>query len=224
VISSNSFQPFTGEFSPGTPEIPCSTGKRWYAVSTLAKHEKSVVRHLDARNVESFLPTHEVTRKWKNRQTVRTILPLFPTYLFVHICEHERVRVLGSPGVTSILGNGHGPIPVPTPQIEMLRAAVLCNAVSSYAGELLGQRVVITGGVMNGLQGTLVRTHGGLHLVFALESINQMAAVEVKWDHLFPAGNLNDSGTQNERRSQSALLVPPNSSVRIRPKAHGAGS
>jgi len=106
----------------------------------------------------------------------------------------------------------------------MLRAGALCNAVSSYAGELLGQRVAITGGVMNGLQGTLVRTHGRLHLVFALESINQMAAVEVKWDRLFPAGKLNESGIKIERRSQSALPVPPNSSVRILPKAPGARS
>jgi len=56
------------------------------------------VKHLDLREIEAFLPTYETVRVWKNRQRVRTVLPLFPTYLFVRINSRERVKVLQSPG------------------------------------------------------------------------------------------------------------------------------
>jgi hypothetical protein len=65
--------------------------RRWYAVFTAPQSEKSVVRHLSLREIETFLPTYETVRLWKNRQRVKTILPLFPTYLFVHISSRERV-------------------------------------------------------------------------------------------------------------------------------------
>jgi hypothetical protein len=37
---------------------------------------------------------------------MKVILPLFPSYLFVHINFTERVKVLQSPGVLQIVGNG----------------------------------------------------------------------------------------------------------------------
>ena len=73
--------------------------RKWYAVFTAPQSEKSAVKHLGLREIETFLPTYETVRLWKNRQRVKTILPLFPTYLFVHICSRERAKVLQSPGV-----------------------------------------------------------------------------------------------------------------------------
>jgi transcription antitermination factor NusG len=75
---------------------PHEADRNWYAVFTVPQHEKTVVKHLDLRAVESFLPTYETTRVWKNRQKMRVVLPLFPTYLFVHISSRERARVLES--------------------------------------------------------------------------------------------------------------------------------
>jgi len=37
---------------------------------------------------------------------MKVILPLFPSYLFVHINFTERVKVLQSPGILQIVGNG----------------------------------------------------------------------------------------------------------------------
>jgi|ERR1039458_5276734 hypothetical protein len=72
--------------------------RKWCAVFTVPQNEKAVVRHLALREVESFLPTYETVRVWKNWQRVKTLLPLFPTYLFVHISSRERVRVYSLPG------------------------------------------------------------------------------------------------------------------------------
>ena len=57
----------------------------WFAVVTAPQHEKAAFRHLDFGGIETFLPTYESTRVWKNRQKVKLQLPLFPTYLFVRI-------------------------------------------------------------------------------------------------------------------------------------------
>src|ERR1700676_1034212 len=84
---------------------PDSESRCWYAVFTVPQNEKSVARHLQMRDVESFLPTYEEIRTWKNRQRVKVVLPLFPTYVFARICASERSKVLGSPGVLRIVGN-----------------------------------------------------------------------------------------------------------------------
>ena len=77
----------------------------WYAVYTLPNNEKSLVKHLNIRQIESFLPTWESTRNWKNRQRVKIVQPLFPSYLFVRIRDMERSKVLQSPGALRIIGN-----------------------------------------------------------------------------------------------------------------------
>ena len=79
--------------------------RKWFAVFTYPQNEKSALRQLELRAVEAFLPTFETMKIWKNRQRVKTVLPLFPTYLFVNIEKGERTKVLQSPGVIQIVGN-----------------------------------------------------------------------------------------------------------------------
>ena len=64
-----------------------TTEPMWYAVYTLPNNEKSLLKQLDVRQIESFLPTWESVRTWKNRQRVKIVQPLFPSYLFVRIRE-----------------------------------------------------------------------------------------------------------------------------------------
>jgi transcription antitermination factor NusG len=153
--------------------------RRWYAVFTLPQNEKSAVKQLALREVESFLPTYETVRVWKNRLRVRTVLPLFPSYLFVHIDCRQRSRVLQSPGVINIVGNAREQVPVPDAEIELLRSGVRGRNMEPYRELVVGKKVRIKSGAMQGLQGILVRKGNGLRFVLALEMINQFAAIEV---------------------------------------------
>ena len=169
------------------PEIAEPVDKRnWYAVFTLPQNEKSVVKHLDMRNVESFLPCYETLRVWKNRQRIRVILPLFPTYLFVHIEHRERGKVLQSPGVLQIVGNSREPIPLPDREVEFLRSGFRGENIEPYRELVVGEKVRIKCGVMQGVHGVLVRKNNSLRFVLTLELINQNAAVEVDADDLEP--------------------------------------
>ncbi len=47
--------------------------RAWFAAYTAPQSERSVVRHLDVYQVESFLPTFETTHAWKNRQKKKIV-------------------------------------------------------------------------------------------------------------------------------------------------------
>jgi transcription antitermination factor NusG len=163
-----------------------ASGRNWYAVFTVPQNEKSALRHLDLTGIESFLPTYETARVWKNRQRRKIVLPLFPCYLFVHINPRERAKVLRSPGVLHILGNGREQVPLPDPEVEFLRSGLLRQRIEPYRELVVGEKVRIRSGAMQGVCGTLVRKGSGLRFVLTLELINQHAAVRVDAGDLEP--------------------------------------
>ena len=40
----------------------------WYAVTTRSRHEKVVAKQLWQKDIECFLPLHEVLSRWKDRR------------------------------------------------------------------------------------------------------------------------------------------------------------
>lgn len=160
--------------------------QNWYAVFTVPQNEKSVGRYLQARQIEYYLPTYEVLRVWKNRQHVKVVLPLFPSYLFVRIALIERVRVLQCAGVLYLVGNRGGPVPLPDAEIEFLRSDFCRARVEPYHELVVGQRVRVRSGLMQGVEGVLVRRNNTLRFVLSLGLINQQAAVEVNAEDLEP--------------------------------------
>ena len=159
---------------------------KWYAVYTLPQNERAVARQLDLRSIESFLPTYETVRLWKNRQRVRTERALFPTYVFVRIRPGDRLSVLQSPGVLRIVGNRQGPVPLPSDEIEFLRSEFCQQRLEPYPELVVGRRVRIRYGVLQGVQGVLIQKKESLRFVLTLQLINQHAAVEVAADELEP--------------------------------------
>jgi transcription antitermination factor NusG len=175
---------FRAESVPHPDLDALSDQRRWYAVFTIPQNEKSVLRHLNLRKIESFLPTYETTRVWKNRQRVKTVLPLFPCYVFVHIHHRERVKVLQTPGVVRVVGNGRQYVPLEEAEIEFLRSGFSGRKLEPFQELVVGEKVRIKTGVMQGVEGILVRKNSSLRFVLSLSLINQHAAVEVDADAL----------------------------------------
>jgi transcription antitermination factor NusG len=161
-----------------------SSARNWYAVFTVPQNEKLVVKHLDLREIDSFLPTYEVVRVWKNRQRMKLALPLFPGYLFVHINSRERSKVLQSPRVLYIVGNGREHVPLSDPEIEFLRSRFCQQRIEPYRELVIGEKVRVKSGIMRGVCGTLVKKGDGARFVLTLELINQHAAVRVDAEDL----------------------------------------
>jgi transcription antitermination factor NusG len=177
-------QTFDDQVSLNPAIMGSERDRNWYAVYTVPQHEKSVVKQLDMREVESFLPTYETVRVWKNRQRMKLILPLFPTYLFVHINFRERVKVLQSPGVLQIVGNKRECAYLSDSEVELLRSGFCRQRIEPYRDLVIGEKVRIKSGVMQGLQGTLVRKCNSLRFVLTIELINQHAAIQVDAEDL----------------------------------------
>ena len=171
------------------PDRDDSSDRHWYAVFTVPQNEKSALKHLDLREVESFLPTYETIRVWKNRQRMKIILPLFPSYLFVHIHSRERAKVLQSPGVLHIVGNGKEYVSLPDPEIEFLRSGIGHQRIEPYRELVVGEKVRIRRGPMQGICGTLVRRGSDLRFILTVALINQHASVEVDAANLEPLAN-----------------------------------
>jgi transcription antitermination factor NusG len=116
---------------------------------------------------------------------MKLILPLFPTYLFVHINLRERAKVLQSSGVLQIVGN-RGCAYIPDSDVEFLRSGFCRQQIEPYGDLVIGERVRIKIGVMQGLQGTLVRKQNSMRFVLTVELISQHAAIQVDAEDLEP--------------------------------------
>jgi transcription antitermination factor NusG len=159
--------------------------KQWFAVYTTCRHEKRVAEHFERREIDHYLPLYSSARKWKDGSKVQLSLPLFPGYVFVHICRNERVPVLEVPGVLWVVGSsGSQPTPLPEFEIETMRAALDPFRVVPYPTLTAGQRVRIRSGALAGIEGVVVRQKSGFRVVITLELIMQSIAVEVDADNL----------------------------------------
>ncbi len=169
--------------SAGVTENSAKTPS-WFAVFTVPQNELAVVRHFDVRKVESFCPTYESVRIWKNRRRMKIVAPLFPTYVFARFQRTDRSAILGTPGILRIVGNSQGPIPIPDSEVEFLRSDFYGRRFEPYRDFLVGERVRIKSGLLQGVEGTLVRKKSSLRFVLTLGLINQHAALEVDADEL----------------------------------------
>ena len=161
------------------PRSASDDSRNWYAVFTTPQHEKSVLRHMNVMGVEAFLPTYEIARIWKNRQRVKVVLPLFPSYLFVRISHRDHVKVLQAPGVLQVVGNGREPLPLPDSEVDFLRCGLCEHRPQPYRELIVGQRVRIKSGAMRGIHGFLVRKNDSACFVLTIQLINRSVAVEV---------------------------------------------
>jgi transcription antitermination factor NusG len=160
--------------------------ENWYAAYTTPRHEKTVARHLQNRQVESFLPLYSSVRRWKNGCRVPVAEPLFPSYIFVHIARRESVKVLQVPGVISIVGAGREPSPLPASDIESLRSSLPTRKFEPYPYLVAGEKVRIRSGSLAGLVGVLLRRKNDLRVVLTLNLIRQSVAVEIDIDEIEP--------------------------------------
>src|SRR5213080_1021264 len=126
-----------------------ATGERecfWYAACTRSRHEKSIVRQLEERGIEYFLPVYRSVRRWKDRRKELDLV-LFPGYVFVRLSTAERLRVLQLPGVVCFVSFNGQPAAVPGADIEALRNALIQGVRAEHHPYLnVGQRVKVADG------------------------------------------------------------------------------
>lgn len=151
----------------------------WWALYTRHQHEKVVADMLMAKGFEVFLPLYESVRRWKDRSKVLS-LPLFPCYVFVRGGLNRRLQVVTTPGVHMILNHGENVATIPEDEIQAIRLTVEGHfRVEPYPFLKCGERVRVTRGTLEGVEGVLIRKKNMYRLVLSVEMLAQSVAVEI---------------------------------------------
>jgi transcription antitermination factor NusG len=154
-------------------------GSAWWALYTRHQHEKVVAEMLEAKGLEVFLPLYESIRRWKDRKKALT-LPLFPCYVFVRGALNSRLPVVSTPGVHMILSRGEHIATIPEDEIEAIRRTVEGSLrVEPHPFLKCGERVRVTRGSLEGVEGILVRKKSLYRLVLSVNMLAQSVAVEI---------------------------------------------
>src|SRR5438034_11708015 len=118
------------------------TGLSWFAIQVKSTHEKRVTSLLQYQTYECFLPLYTSRRRWSDR-IKRVELPLFPAYVFTRFTAVDRIPILNTPSVLSIVEIRA----TPTPTNEYETAAIQRVVASGFGLPLrpflqIGQRVL----------------------------------------------------------------------------------
>ena len=177
---------------------------KWHVLFVRSNQEKKVAQRLCHRAVEYFLPCYTSLRQWKDRR-VELVIPLFPGYVFVRLPFRERLKVLTVPSVVSLIGPQNCPSVVSEEEIAWIRKGIEHGDATPHEYLQAGQRVVINGGALAGMEGILVRMHNKTRVIISLESIFRSFAVEVEADFVRPL----ERQSRNVLESEVSLMGRP---------------
>lgn len=157
----------------------------WWVAHTRSRNEKAVAWAMVGREIPYFLPmSWKVSRK-KNR-TFRSLLPVFSSYVFFCGQEKDRLEVLKTNRVATI---------IPVFEQARLVAELLPIEKALRAGKTLlsheyikvGQRCRVVAGPLMGTEGIVVRQGSkNLRLILAVEMLGQATSVEIDAEMLEP--------------------------------------
>jgi transcription antitermination factor NusG len=151
----------------------------WYAIWTRSRHEQVVREQLEGKGVETFLPTITRWSRWKDRKK-KIDWPLFPGYCFARFAAAERLPVLKSAGVVSIVSFEGEPAPIPEREIDGIRRLIQSDLQYDPCPFIReGSLVEVVHGPLRGVVGRLVRKGSHARLVLSVDLIGQAVSVEV---------------------------------------------
>ncbi len=168
----------------GPDPVVSHEGHRWSVLHTQSRCEKTLAQHLLKQNVSFFLPLYERSRRVQ-RRLVRTQLPLFPGYLFLHGDDDDRIAALATNKVANCLEVADQVrIAHDLAQIyEMITSGVPLSPEERLQPGMLAE---ITGGPLAGRRGTVVRRGSSARLVIEVDFLQSGASVEVEFSMVQP--------------------------------------
>ena len=152
---------------------------QWYAVWTRSRHEQVVREQLVRKGMDAFLPTVKKWSRWKDRKK-QIDWPLFPGYCFAKFVLEDRLAVLKSSGVVSIVSFNGELAPIPEHEIDSIRTLIETDLQFDPCPMIKeGEMVEVKHGPLCGVVGRLVRKGAHARLVLSVELIGQGVSVEV---------------------------------------------
>lgn len=149
--------------------------RRWWAVYTKSRQEKSLSRQLHALEVPYYLPLVPRASLIGGRR-VKSLLPLFGSYVFMYATDEERVQALATDRVAHLFIAPDSA--VIARDLRRIRTLIASGAPLTVEARLeTGQRVRVKNGSLMGLEGTIVARRGEDRLVVNVEFLQQGVSI-----------------------------------------------
>jgi transcription antitermination factor NusG len=167
-----------GDLREAAAEVP----GQWYVAHTRSRQEKILVTELSRLAVFNYLPlVRRTTRSPNTRRFSRSVVPVFPGYVFFKGTEEQRYIALRTNRVANVLEvPGQEQLLAELVQIQHLLASTDAFAIGRRLK--VGDWARIIAGPLQGLEGIVVRHSGRLRLTLNVTILGQSASVEVEHD------------------------------------------
>jgi transcription antitermination factor NusG len=161
----------------------------WFALQVRSRWEGTTAGLLRGKGLETLLPTYTTKRKWSDRFKV-VEAPLFPGYVFCRFDVHNRLPVLITPGVISVVGRGKTPIAVDDKEILSIQAAIGSGIqMEPWPYLEIGERVRVKDDVLDGMEGILTNFRGSDRVIISVTLLRRSVALEIDRSRISPLGS-----------------------------------
>jgi transcription antitermination factor NusG len=160
----------------------------WFAIQTIARHEKRVVGHFREQQISTFLPLLKQLHQWSDRR-MQIQVPLFSCYVFVRISQQRQIRdrILRTPGVLGFVGGQGRGASIPNQQVEAIQRILEEDVPFGFHPFLeVGNRVRLRGGALDGIEGILVVKNRDQSVVVSVELLKRSLSLRVEGYGLEP--------------------------------------
>lgn len=154
-------------------------GNRWWALYTLSRREKDLMRRLQQMEIAHYGPLIRRRHRSPSGRWRTSYLPLFPSYVFLCGTEDDRQQAMTTNCVSRCVEVAETELLVT--DLRQIHQLISLDAPLSPESRIEpGMRVRVRGGALDGLEGQVVRRHGGDRLVVEVRFLQQGASVELK--------------------------------------------
>ena len=160
--------------------------KKWLAVYTKPRHEKTVEKELLKKEFEVYLPLLKERRKWSDRKKW-VEFPLFRSYVFVRTKLKNALFVVQTSSVVKVIKFGEEVAVVRNESIEAIKLMI----EGGYNPEPLnyfikGDPVEVKDGPLKGLVGEVIRLDKDNRLVIQVDAIQHSVSIQINRGFLKP--------------------------------------
>ena len=153
--------------------------KKWIAVYTKPRHEKTVEKELQKKGFEVYLPILKERRKWSDRKKW-VEFPLFRSYIFVKTEIKNALFVLQTLGVVKVVKFGGEVAVIQNDSIQAIKLMI----EGGYRPEatdyfVKGDPVEVKDGPLKGLVGEVIRVDNHDRLLVRVDAIQHSVSVQI---------------------------------------------
>jgi transcription antitermination factor NusG len=158
----------------------------WFAIRVRSNCERTVSAVLEGKGYPSYFPCYQGRRNL-TRSSKLVDIPLFPGYVFSQFDPEDRLPVLVTPGLVSIVSFGRIPAPIPESQISAIRRMVDSHLrIQPWPFLQVGQRVRVHAGPLLGVTGFVLSFRKDCRLVISIDLLQRSVAAEIDRDWIQP--------------------------------------